>query len=163
MSNTTGSSSSKTTWLIAIVAAIIVLVSILVGIFLLLRSAEPNTAATQMTPVIGGTTAPTATPIPVKSDPTDEAVPPAAALAVGAVAVVASQDGLGIRVYSDARGDALVMDLYPDGAEFTVLEPSGEYDEYPVEQNGAQWVRVRTADGLVGWADVSELAPIESE
>jgi hypothetical protein len=37
-----------------------------------------------------------------------------------------------------------------------VLAPSGDYADYPVVVDGVGWVRVRAADGLVGWVQ-SEL------
>lgn len=161
MSNEKASRSSGKTWLIAIVAALIILISILVAIFLLQRVPESEGVTAQMTPIVGGTTAPTATPVTEKPDPASDEPKSLGEVTVGASVTAASSDGSGVRVYSDARAVAAVMELYQNGAEFVVLEPSGEYDTYPVEENGTQWVRVMADDGLVGWAIVAELAPAE--
>jgi hypothetical protein len=45
-----------------------------------------------------------------------------------------------------------VLEEYPAGATFTVIEPSGVYTSYPIAVEGRSWYRLRAADGLVGWA-----------
>ena len=61
MSDSNKARNPGATWLIAIVAAFIVLASILAGLFLLRNADEAATAEVQMTPITGGTTAPTET------------------------------------------------------------------------------------------------------
>lgn len=63
-----------------------------------------------------------------------------------------------LRLYSDASTTSPIRDVYAAGALFTVLEPSGQYTEYPVLVNDQQWYRVRAADGLVGWAMLDAFA-----
>ena len=42
-----------------------------------------------------------------------------------------------------------------------ILAPSGDYDAYPVIDGDRQWVRVRTADGMVGWLIADSVQPVE--
>jgi len=67
----------------------------------------------------------------------------------------------GLRLYTDASGEALVMNVYDQDARFTVLDPSGEYAIYPVEQAGHVWYRLRAPDGLVGWGIADQLSPVK--
>jgi hypothetical protein len=86
-----------------------------------------------------------------------ESATPTPALLIGdAVQVLPDQQ---LRLYTDATTDALVMNLYPAGERFTLLDASGDYAAYPVEQEGRRWYRLRAADGLVGWGDAAQLAP----
>ena len=82
-------------------------------------------------------------------------------LAVGVKVTSISPNGRGTRLYSDADPGALVMDLYKDGAAFFILEPSDDYAGYPVVNGDANWYRVRTSDGLVGWVVAEQVVPIE--
>ncbi len=65
-----------------------------------------------------------------------------------------------VRVYADASPDSLLMDSYGKGATFTVLEPSGDYNNYPVEKDGHTWIRARASDGLVGWVMTDTIVPL---
>ncbi len=65
-----------------------------------------------------------------------------------------------LSLYADATATAMLMKSYAAATEFTVIEPSGEYDSYPVVSSEQQWYRVRAADGLVGWAIAEQLAPL---
>lgn len=60
-------------------------------------------------------------------------------------------------LYADASAGATVLAAYPPGTYLTSLEPSGDYESYPVERDGIAWVRIRSRDGLVGWADSTML------
>lgn len=84
---------------------------------------------------------PTATPRPT-------AVVDAPVLAAGDM--VGAVDGR-VEIYADASLDALVLDSFGTGVELEVLDPSGDYETYPVVVDGHGWARVRAADGLVGW------------
>ena len=95
---------------------------------------EPAATAT-------ATTRPTATARPT-------AVVDAPVLAAGDM--VGAVEGR-VEIYADASLDALVLDSFGTGVELEVLDPSGDYETYPVEVDGHGWARVRAADGLVGW------------
>jgi hypothetical protein len=56
-----------------------------------------------------------------------------------------------LTVFAQASADAPVLDSVGAGVPLTVLEPGGDYTSYPVIIDGHGWVRVRAADGLVGW------------
>lgn len=83
-----------------------------------------------------------------------------APLAPGAQVVIV--DDAGARMYADAAADALVLHLYSVGEALQVLAPSGDYDLYPVtSDDGQMWVRVRAADGLVGWVVAESVGTAE--
>lgn len=71
------------------------------------------------------------------------------------------QAAAAVRMYADAATSSLVLDRFDPGALFTVVEPSGDYGAYPVENQGEGWVRVRSDDGLVGWVRVADVAPAQ--
>lgn len=79
--------------------------------------------------------------------------------AVGDQAIVVAIEGASLR--SDAGENAPVMQLYPMGDLLTILRPSGDYEGYPVEVDGAAWYRVRAADGLVGWVSAAAIEAAE--
>ena len=64
-----------------------------------------------------------------------------------------------VQLHADADLDAMVLDSYAQGALFVIVEPSGDYESYPVERDGYRWYRLRAADGLVGWAVSDDLEP----
>ncbi|MEZ4728318.1 MAG: hypothetical protein R3E79_14385 [Caldilineaceae bacterium] len=116
--------------------------------------AVPPTVAA--TPAAGGMVMPTAAAT-VASAPT--AIPTAAdVLLIGDT--VQSLAETGLRLYTDATSDASVMNVYDQDASFTVLDPSGEYAIYPVEQAGHVWYRLRAPDGLVGWGMAEQLTAV---
>ncbi len=81
------------------------------------------------------------------------------AFAAGDQAIIVAIEGASVR--SDAGEDAPVMQLYPMGDLVTVLRPSGDYDGYPVVVDGMEWIRVRAADGLVGWVAAATIEAAE--
>ncbi|MEZ4864127.1 MAG: SH3 domain-containing protein [Caldilineaceae bacterium] len=116
----------------------------------------PTVAAT---PAAGGMVMPTAaTPTVAAATPTVAASTPTAVMALEIGTSVQAALPEGVRLYSDATHNAVVMGLYPADALFTVLDPSGDYADYPVEQGGLQWYRLRAADGLVGWAPADAIS-----
>ena len=72
---------------------------------------------------------------------------------------VAASGADGLRMYTEPQLGSPVMDVYGEGALFTIVEPSGEYGTYPVVDNEREWYRLRAADGLVGWAILDALTP----
>ncbi|CAN5875325.1 hypothetical protein BH10CHL1_BH10CHL1_43770 [soil metagenome] len=127
-------------------------------------ASEPNVAnAPSATPAAGGmvvestkaitgTTAGTGAAIASSSEPTKPA-----GLQPGQTVAASSAGEL--RLYSDPSTTSPIRDVYATDALFTVLEPSGQYTEYPVLVNDQPWYRVRAADGLVGWAMQDAFAP----
>lgn len=78
-----------------------------------------------------------------------------AVLAVGQV--VAATGERPLRLQAAASSGSAVLDVYPPGAIFTVIEPSGSYTGYPVQVEGRTWYRLKASDGLVGWALIDEI------
>lgn len=66
-----------------------------------------------------------------------------------------------VLVYAEPSLEAQVLDSYAAGVALTVLEPGGDFTAYPVEVEGQGWVRVRAADGLVGWTPAAGLTPVD--
>ena len=62
-----------------------------------------------------------------------------------------------LRLQAAASSGSAVLDVYPPGSVFTVIEPSGIYTGYPVQVDGRTWYRLQAADGLVGWALIDEI------
>lgn len=119
------------------------------------EEAAPPTV--EATPVAGGmvmptaaseTAAATASPVPTVAD----------VWLIGDTVQVLADDGL--RLYSDATDTAFVMNVYEQGALLTVLDPSGDYAIYPVDQAERIWYRLRAPDGLVGWGAADQLSPV---
>jgi hypothetical protein len=112
----------------------------------------------QSPPVLGGMAMPTPT---VAIEIPTVFVPSLTAIAPGSDGwqdgqVVAARNGP-LVLYADARTSSAMLDAYPTGTVFVVLEPSGDYAIYPVKQEGKEWVRLRATDGLVGWATTDKL------
>jgi len=83
----------------------------------------------------------------------------AAPMAAGLQVVIV--DPAGTRVRADAGENAPVLHLFAAGEVMETLKPSGDYDAYPVTVDGLDWVRVRAADGLVGWVAVDAIEAAE--
>lgn len=66
-----------------------------------------------------------------------------------------------VTIYAEPSADGLILDQYAAGVLLTVLEPGGDFNGYPVEVAGEPWVRVRAADGLVGWTPAPGLSLVE--
>jgi hypothetical protein len=62
-----------------------------------------------------------------------------------------------VQLYADAHADAHFLDSYARGGRFVVVEPTADYGDYPVVVERDEWVRVRAADGLVGWTPAASL------
>lgn len=71
--------------------------------------------------------------------------------------VVGETRDSGLRLYATASLDAPTREIYGVGEHLTLIEPSDDFDAYPVVVDGISWVRVRDDDGLIGWANWSLL------
>lgn len=161
MTESQQSSNSWLLWLSAAVVAILIVVLLLLA-FIFANDANNDDVTVALTPISGGMPVPTDLSDPTALDGTGSEVDAASdSLAVGVKVTSISPDGRGTRLYSDADPGALVMDLYKDGAAFFILEPSDDYAGYPVVNGDANWYRVRTSDGLVGWVVAEQVVPIE--
>ena len=89
------------------------------------------------------------TEAPAEPTPTPEPPP----LNVGQIVTSTAQ----IRLYADATTSSAVLEVYDPPSLFSVMEPSAEYDQYPVASASGVWYRVRAADGLAGWAQADAL------
>lgn len=114
----------------------------------LTQSAEAATPEPEPTPT--RTPRPTPSPTPTRSGP-----PPS--FAVGDSVV--NEQGQ-VTLHADTTLDSLVLDTINPGVAMTVIEPSGSDESYPVENEGYGWVRVRSVDGLVGWAITDGLSRV---
>jgi hypothetical protein len=133
------------------------------------RNAPPET--TEIEPISGAVLMPESTALGTPSAEPDTAGPAtdtdaaaetqAETLQPGQRAAAVSSNGAGTRVYGDSRLDALVLDMYQDGAAFEILAPGAEVSTYPLERDGRTWYRVRASDGLVGWVTADRLVPLE--
>jgi hypothetical protein len=141
---------------------VLFVVALLTGSLAACRRAEPASPEVRFTPIVGGTRLPTATPVDVAA--LDATAPPAAESTpenpwIPGQFVVAQGEAL---LYAQPDPTAQVLERYAEGAEFEILEPSGDYDRYPVAAGDVRFIRVRTADGLVGWVDIQALSPVEA-
>ncbi len=111
---------------------------------------DESTPTVVATPAAGGMVMPTATAVPMPTATATEAV---VQFVPGQLFVAVDT----VRLYADADRQAVVMNQYGVSSLFTLLEPSGDYLAYPVTAEGADWLRLRADDGLVGWLPANEL------
>lgn len=97
-------------------------------------------------PRVGGMELPEAGP----AQPAGVLATTSAALEAGQTVAVVGDTPL--RLLAGASSDALVLEVYPAGKTFLVIEPSGVVTSYPVLSEGRAWYRLQAEDGLVGWA-----------
>lgn len=146
--------------------ALVVILAVVLTLFLLLRgdgNETPTVPAIQVTAgAPGGALIPTETPLPTAT-PLPPTATPIPVLAPGQRVRIANTDNEGIRFRADASTQSITQEIYNDGAIFTVLEPSGDYDSYPVEAEGFRWYRLQADDGLVGWTVYEFLEVVDQE
>ena len=65
---------------------------------------------------------------------------------IGQRVVVKLPDG--VTLHADAADDSLILQRYAVGEALEVVEPSGDYADYPISIDGQEWVRVRAGDRL---------------
>jgi hypothetical protein len=121
------------------------------------QPATPPIFLPAMTPKAGGMVLPTAQP-PLTADGTSTVVTQTSAiLQPGQLVVAVNPEGLTLQ--ADASVAAPSMERYRTGTAFTVLEPNGDYNSYPVQKEGHTWYRFQASDGLVGWAMIEAIVP----
>ncbi len=158
------------------------------GALVRLLTIEPDATPTatslaeiEITPIVGGATAPTATPaadVNVAAVDAVDAGEAAADNAVNADSADAANEqteeppaplqigqrvtllpGQSLTLYADASTTATPLVTYNAAPlDLIVIEPSGDYAGYPVENDGQQWYRLRDENGLVGWVSTATIA-----
>jgi len=102
----------------------------------------------------------TATAIPTPTPPPAPLPAPAQAapsLQIGQTIVAVGANGMWL--YAAAESSAPVIEVYPAGTTFTVVEPNNGFTSYPVLSNGRTFYRLQAADGLVGWGIIEAVVP----
>lgn len=146
-------------WVFGIV--VMTLIAVTVGIGLAVRSDDGSAGAeVQITPRSVGVSVPTSTPAEMPT-PEPSPTPTPFVLAPGQVVVIAENGENPVVMRADANHESLLLEIYPAGTSLTILEPSGQYTEYPVTHSSGTWYRVRSEDGLVGWIDARHISTTE--
>jgi len=152
---------SRPLWVFGIVILALVIFTLWLG-FGAGRRNEAIRAEVQMTPRAGGTVMPTSSPTPPptatgaaasSAEPDETSFP----MRPGQRVLLVGEAGDSIPLHADARVHAPPFNVYPAGTQLTILEPSGEYSDYPVRSDDLAWYRVRDANGLVGWIQADRL------
>lgn len=140
---------------------LILTVIFLIGIFIF-NPTQVDAPPLQATAgVAGGVAVPSPTPVLPTPTPVPPTPTPVPILEPGAQVRVANTDGQGIRLRADASTESITYEIVNEGDLFEVLEPSNDYESYPVEAEGYQWVRIQGEDGLTGWTIRDYLAPVQ--
>ena len=110
---------------------------------------------------------------PTAASPTaTPATPPTATLVrlpVGANVIVGDTDGLGVKLRTDPGLYGELLDIVEEGMTLVVMEAAPEDTQYPVEEDGYLWYRMRVPDKvdaagnpLMGWS-ASEFFEVEGQ
>lgn len=120
---------------------------------------EPTPTATPTATVALPTAVPTVTPVVIPTPTAPGAPTPETEFSIGERVVIASTGPSGVRLRAGAGLDFLTQGIYNDGDPFFVMPGSDPESDYPVENDGYMWWRVRAADGLIGWTVQQFLRP----
>jgi hypothetical protein len=150
-------------WLMGAGALIVLLLIVL--LFLLRDNGNGVANVETVTPAasgeLGSVTFPQTESITVTGVITPTAMPPAT-FDAGQRVVVTNTAGQGIRLRNQPGTGALTLEIIQEGAAFTILNPDGDFAQYPVEADGYRWYRIQVADdpgsNLTGWAAADFLA-----
>ena len=153
------SSSGGYGWVVGVMVFIVAMI-VLMLVFVAFGANRTAPEPAVVSAASGGAVMPTPTNIATPPDTPTQIDQPVVLLPGRRVAAI-SPDGKGTRVYGDSRTDALVLDVYQDGAAFEIMAPGADVADYPVKSDGRTWYRVRASDGLVGWVSVDRLVPLE--
>ena len=157
---TTQGPSNSILWIISAALLFVILLMIWLIITGGGRAALP---VEQGTPVAGGAALPTEAPaaeseLPPTAEPTVRPVfTQGSAVLAGGLALEGGQ----IRVHAEPSTYATTYGAFERGSAFTVMEPTGDFVDYPIEVDDTEWYRVRTEQGLVGWVDARFLDAAE--
>lgn len=162
MSQSGQHSHSSITWIIGVLIVVCLVTVLYFTVQILVGGPSRGVMLTK--PEAGGLAMPTATPTRPAAQEAAAASTPSADLTLptpgqGVVGKAVSSQAY-VLLRADAGYASLVMDAFDDGSAFVVLEPSGDYAGYPVEHDDTRWVRVRAADGLVGWLDEAQISSV---
>lgn len=150
-------------WLMGAGALIVILLIVL--LFLLQNNDNGVADVETVTPAaageLGSVTFPQTQSITVTVELTPTAPPPVT-FDAGQRVVVTNTAGQGIRLRNQPGTGALTLEIIQEGAVFTILNPDGDFAQYPVEADGYRWYRIQVADtpesNLTGWAAADFLA-----
>lgn len=162
MNQNTPSAPSAAMWLIGGVVFLLALFALWIGFF---NGPDPasQSANLQVAPLpnAGGAQVPDDAPIAEVTVPSPPADIRPAVLAPEQIVMVTGAGAVGgLRVHADASQEAPILEVYIDDTVLTIVDPSGDYATYPVQNDGAAWYRVRDQNGLVSWAEGKFLKPV---
>jgi hypothetical protein len=161
MNQENSSTPSGLAWFIGGLIFLLALTVLWVGFFKGPQIARPSSGLQVATiGIAGGAEIPDDAPLAEVIAPNTLNAGPIALAPEQPVVVAGAAASGGLRVHADARRDAPVLEVYSDGTELTILDPSGDYTTYPVQNEGAAWYRVRDQNGLVSWAEGEFLSPV---
>lgn len=152
--------------LILFLVTMLVLLVLWITVGLNWNGSDDASALATIPAIAGGTIIPAATEINLPAIETlvmDSAELPTlddSSIVPGQSAIITNQATAGsanqIPIYGEPTGDD-ILTVYPAGTLLTIIEPSGDYGDYPVVIDGQRWVRTQSSIGLVGWVQAAVL------